>query len=165
MGLTEMVELVKSNIDFLPQWFTGIFWHLVSALLIIYLLTAFFNAVSSQSFINPVRSVFQLSGRIVRSAFTGYVSGLQSPIVRPKSRLVGLALGLVHTYFMSVLFFIFTAVVFLLLVINGKSLPLLNQFGGLGILFFFFSLSWYFRSQADREWLALKEQWRVVRNG
>jgi hypothetical protein len=164
MGFAEVVDFVKSNIDFLPSWFTGIFWHLIAALLLIYILTAFFNAVSSQSFINPIRASLLLVVRIFRSLLTGYISGMQSPIIRPKSRLAGLALSVFHTYLMAVIFFVFSVLVFVLLVLNSKNLPLLNQFGGMGFFVFFFSLSWYFRAQADREWLALKEQWALVRS-
>lgn len=162
MGFKEIIEFTKANMGILPDWFTGIFWHLVSALLLVYLLTLFFKALSSQSFISPIQSVISLLLRVVRSALTGYAGALESPIERPKTKLVAKALGLFYAYSMCIVLFIYLCAIFILFIASSSSMSFVQQFGSIGLLIFLFSLVWYFRVEADREWLALKEQWRVV---
>lgn len=164
MGVQNIVDFVKVNMTMLPEWFMGVFWHIVGVLLIVYLLTAFFKALSSQAFIGPIRSTVSLLIRFLRSVFTGYASALESPIERPKTKLVAKAFGLLHTYTMCVVFFLFFCVLFVLLVLAGPTLDPLKQFGGLGVLVFLFSMALFFRSETDREWLSLKAQWHQVRS-
>jgi hypothetical protein len=163
MGFEQLIEFVKTNLSFLPSWFTDIFWHLVAAILVVYLLTIFFKAVSDAAFVGPVKSIATFSKSILKSFLSGTFKALETPIERPRTKLVVKGFAVIHSYLMCVLFFGLTLFVALIAVVAGFPKDLLKQIGSWGILLLFFYLTVFFRAEADRDWLALKKQWLVVK--
>ena len=165
MGLDQIIAVVKANLAFLPNWFTSAFWHLVSAILIVYLLTVLFKAISDSAFINPIKGAASLLLNIAKAFLSGTFKAIQTPIERPRTKLAVKVGAVIHSYLMCVLFFgLFLFVAFLYMAV-GFAPEIHKQLGGWGLMLLFFYLAVFFRAEADRDWLAMKEQWKVVRRG
>lgn len=163
MGLNQIVEFVKTNLTSLPGWFTDVFWHLVSAILVVYLLTVFFKAVSDTAFAEPIKNITAFLKSIFKSFLSGTFKALETPIERPRTKLVAKALTVVHTYLMCLLVFGLTLFMAFLVIVVGIPHEWAKQLGSWSILLLLFYLTVFFRAEADRNWLALKEQWLVVK--
>lgn len=75
MGIQQLVGLIKANLEFLPSWFLAIFWHLVAAIFVVYLLTILFKALSDTAFTTPVKSIGSFTASILRSLLRGGIQG------------------------------------------------------------------------------------------
>lgn len=163
MSLEQIVDFVKSNITSLPVWFTSVFWHLVAALLLVSLLTLLFKAASNTDFKTPVLAVLKFLANAIKAFFAGSFKAIESPIERPKTKLVVKALAVVHSYLMCLFFFaIFLALFFALVVTEGPP-SIWLRLAQLGILAVVLYLAVFFRAEADRDWIKFKEQLAVVR--
>lgn len=164
MGFEQAVEFVKANLASLPSWFAGVFWHLVAAILVVYLLTVFFKAVSDAAFVGPLKNIAAFLKSILKSFLSGTFKALESPIERPRTKLVVKALAIVHSYLMCLLFLGLTLLVVFFAVVAGFPHDGIKQLGSWGILLLFSYFTVFFRAEADRDWLALKKQWQVVKS-
>ncbi|WP_128098769.1 hypothetical protein [Paracidovorax avenae] len=165
MSLDQIVEFVKSNITSFPAWFTSIFWHLVAAILLVFLLTLLFKAASNTDFKNPVLAILRLIANALKAFFAGSFKAIESPIERPKTKLVIKGLAIVHSYLMCLFFFAFFLALFFAMVVSDVSPNLWLRIAQLGILLIALYLTAFFRAEADRDWLRFKEQLKVVRSG
>lgn len=136
---------------------------MISAILVVYLLTVFFKAVSDAHFVEPLKSIGAFAKSVLKSVLRGTFKAVESPIERPKTKLVVLAGSLVFTYLACLLFFALFLLVAVLFIFSEGPRDPYKQFGAMGITVLLFYLTVFFRAEADRDWLALKEQWKIVR--
>jgi hypothetical protein len=163
--LEQFITFVRANFTVMPEWFAGVFSHLVAAILVVYMLTIFFKAVCDASFSHPVKNVAAFISSIGKSILLGTFKALESPIERPRSKLAVRALAVLLSYMMCVIFWGLFLLVVLIAIVGGfPREDWLRQLGGWGVLLFLFYLTIFFRAEADRDWLALKEQWAIVRS-
>lgn len=163
MSLDQIVAFVNSNLANLPTWFTEIFWQLVAVILLVSLLTLLFKAAANTDFKAPALAILALMANAGKSFFAGSFKAIESPIERPKTKLVVKALAIVHSYVMCLFFFaIFLALSFALVVTDAPASFWL-RLAQLGVVLLMLYLTAFFRAEADRDWLKFKEQLAIVR--
>lgn len=162
MTLDQIVAFVKANFDSFPMWFTVAFWPLVALILLISLLTLLFKAAGNTDFKDPVLAIFKFAGTLLKSFLAGSFKAIESPIERPKTKLVVKALAIVHSYLMCLFFFAAFIAVFFAMVVADPAKTWWLQLGRIGILSVMLYLAAFFRAESDRDWLAFKKQLAVV---
>jgi len=160
-GVAETATKYSSE---LPEWFGGVFWNLLAVFLVLSVVMAILRIIRSAVFRESSEGLLSFLGAAIKKFFAGAFSQLESPIERPRTKLVMKALGLVHTYLMAVIFFLFFAGVVVAILTVGMPSEVSKFLGILGFLTFFFYMMVLFRAEADREYLAFKEYWRDHRN-
>lgn len=165
MSLDQIVEFVKSNITSLPAWFTAIFWHLVAVILLVSLLTLLFKAASNTDFKNPALAILRFTANTLKAFFAGSFKAIESPIERPRTKLVVKGLAIIHSYLMCLFFFAIFLALFFAMVLSDVNPNFGLRLAQLGILLVALYLTLFFRAEADRDWLRFKEQLKVVQSG
>lgn len=163
MSLDQIVNFTSSNIENLPVWFTASFWNFVAAILSVSLLTLLFTAIGNTNFKDPMLAIIRFSISLLKSFFAGSFKAIESPIERPRTKLVIKGLAIVHSYLMCLFFFsIFIALLFASVV--GEAPPTMwVKLGQIGILVLMLYFSTFFRAEADRDWLKFKQQLSAVK--
>lgn len=163
MSLDQIVSFVKSNIDSLPEWFAAVFWHLVALILLVSLLTLLFKAASNTDFKKPMLAILKFLANALKAFFEGSFKAIESPIERPKMKLVVKALAIMHSYLMCLFFFaVFLALCFAMIVSEPQVSAWL-RLAQLGVISVALYLATFFRAEADRDWLKFKEQLAIVK--
>lgn len=164
MTLDQIVAFVKANIANLPVWFTSIFWHVVAVILLVSLLIILFTAASNAKFKDPMLAILSFLKNLLKSFLAGSFKAIESPIERPKTKLVVRALAIVHSYLMCLFFFaIFFALMFAAIVVSAP-VSFWLKLGQIGLILLALYLTAFFRAEADRDWLAFNKQLEVIRN-
>ncbi len=158
MTLGPIVTLVKANIENLPTCFTLVFWHLVAAILLVSLLTILFRAASNANFKGPMVAILSFTKNLLKSFLAGSFKAIESPIERPKTKLVVRALVIVHSYLMCLMFFAMFLAFAFAAVVAVAPVSLWLKLGQCGLIFLMLYLAAFFRAEADRDWLAFREQ-------
>lgn len=163
MSLDQIVAFVQSNFQSFPAWFTLSFWHLVALILSVSLLTLLFKAAGNTDFKVPVLSILKFLANLLKSFFAGSFKAIESPIERPKTKLVVKALAVVHSYLMCVFLFAVFLALFFAMVVSEAPPTIWLRFVQIGIVSFTLYLTAFFRAEADRDWLKFREQLTVVK--
>lgn len=163
MSLDQIVAFVQSNLQSLPAWFTLSFWHVVALILSVSLLTLLFKAAGNTDFKGPVLSILKFLANLLKSFFDGSFKAIESPIERPKTKLVVKALAVVHSYLMCLFFFAVFLALFFAMVVSEAPSTIWLRLGQIGIVSFSLYLTAFYRAEADRDWLKFKEQRAVVK--
>jgi hypothetical protein len=164
MSLEQIVAFVQSNLQNLPAWFTFVFWHVVALILFVSLLTLLFKAAANTDFKAPALSILKFVVNLLKSFLAGSFKAIESPIERPKTKLVVKALAVVHSYLMCVFFFAVFLALFFAMVVTEAPTTIWLRLGQIGIVSFVLYLAAFFRAEADRDWLGFKEQLALVKS-
>ncbi|WP_172118244.1 hypothetical protein [Halomonas hibernica] len=162
--MDKIAEIATIYSEDLPWWFSDVFWNLLAVFLVLSIIMAILRIVRSAIFRESSKSLLRFLGSASKKFLMGAFSQLESPIERPKTKLVIKTLEVIHTYLMAVIFFFLFALVFSLVVVLGLPNDLLGQLGALGLLILFLYIAIFFRAEADRVYLSLKECWRKYRD-
>lgn len=157
--MNEILNTATKYSSELPAWFGGVFWNLLAVFLVLSVVMAILKIVRSAIFRESSKGLMRFLCLAIKKFFSGAFSQLESPIERPRTKLVMKVLGLIHTYLMAAIFFILFAVVIVGILAAGMPNSLTGELGILGFLTFFFYMTVFFRAEADREYLALKKYW------
>jgi hypothetical protein len=157
-----MNEILNTAIKYsseLPTWFGSFFWPLIAIFLVLKVVMAILKIVRNPIFCEFSKGVVSFLRLTAPKFFAGAFSQLESPIERPRTKLVMKVLSLIHTYLMAIIFFFLFALVVVGILMGGLPNAVTSQLGILGVFTFFFYMAVFFRAQADRDYLDLKKYW------
>lgn len=161
--MDKIAETAVKYREDLPWWFSDVFGNLLAIFLVLSVVMAILRIVRSAIFRESSKSILSFIFFAFEKFLAGAFSQLESPIERPKTKLVMKTLEVIHTYLMAVIFFFLFALVFALIVVVGLPNDLFGQLGVLGFLILFLYIAIFFRAEADRVYLSLKGYWRKYR--
>jgi hypothetical protein len=114
-------------------------------------------------FKEPILAIFGFLASLLKSFFTGSFKAIESPIERPKTKLVAKGFAVVHSYLMCLIFFaMFLAFAFAAFV-SPEPVTVWLKLGQMGVLLLLLYIAVFFRAEADRDWLQFKKQLDVVK--
>jgi len=163
MEIERLVAFVRDMALVMPSWFNDIFWNIIALIFIVQALTILIKATSAASLVDSSEKAIVFFKSLGKSMLTGSLRAIDSPIKRPRARLVVLGGAMAVSYMVCLVSFTICLVAaWFSISISGK-LPFQGVLAIWAFMLFFLYAGLFFLAEADRVWLALRAQWLAVR--
>lgn len=155
-----LMEFILENKAAFPEFGINLFIYLFTALIIVIVIMHIARTIQDPALVKAALFLSTKTKGASQAILNGASKAIESPIKRPKTKFIATVLSVIHCYISAMIFLFLTLGTAFFYSVHNVGLIWYNNIFTLLLIILFSWLTLFFRAQADRDYLSVKEQWK-----